>query len=431
MRTGQVERRISLEAAVRAREPLAVELFEQLRARTHDGVGITRASYGEGEQLAHGLLADTAGSLGLEVTRDAAGNTFMTLPGSDREAPAVVVGSHLDSVAQGGNFDGAAGVISGLVAAVALRDAAITPTRDVRVMGIRAEEGEWFGVSYIGSRGALGTLPAAVLDGARRVDSGRTLRQHMLESGCKPDLIGSAVSLPPAQVHAFVEVHIEQGPVLEEAGVAVGVVTGVRGNSRLPGARCMGEFSHCGGVPRTHRRDVVVAVAELITLLDAQWTECERNGRDFAFTVGKLATDVREHAMSKIAGALEFSLDLRSVDASVLTRMEARVAAIAAEVGSRRRVAFSLGDFQRVEPGVLSLQMREELREGARELGVPTLELASGASHDSAAFAIAGVPSAMLFVRNSGGSHNPHESMAIGDLTEATRVLAWWLANRL
>jgi len=180
---------IELDQAVKARESLASNLFDKLRDGTHDGLGITRASYGEGEQFAHTLIGEHAESLGLEVECDAAGNTFMVLPGVNREAPAVIVGSHLDSVARGGNFDGAAGVIAGLVATTALQDAGVVPARDVRVMAIRGEEGEWFGVPYIGSRSALGTLPTHALDQAKRVDSDITLYEHMVLSGCDPDAI--------------------------------------------------------------------------------------------------------------------------------------------------------------------------------------------------------------------------------------------------
>lgn len=422
----------SLDEAVQAREPLAAELFDQLREATHDGFGITRASYGEGEQLAHTLLSESARSLGLEISHDAAGNTFMTLPGADRLAPAIIVGSHLDSVAQGGNFDGAAGVISGLLVAVAMKDSGMMPARDVKVMGIRAEEGEWFGVSYIGSRSALGLLPEDTLDIAKRADTGRTLRKHMLQMGCNPGaLLSSAPSLPPTDVYGFIELHIEQGPVLEELAIPVGVVTGVRGNCRLPSAKCIGEFSHCGGIPRTHRRDAVAAVAELVSRLDNIWTDYENSGKDFAFTVGKLTTDKSQHAMSKIAGKVNFTLDMRSVDGAVLTEMEERVRKMTDEIARHRGVRFELGEFIRVEPGVLSSKMREEFLDASRALDINTIEMASGASHDAAAFAAAGIPSAMLFIRNANGSHNPYESMALPDFIYATRILAWWLSNCL
>ena len=340
--------------------------------------GITRASYGEGEDFAHTLLGQRATSLGLEVQIDAAGNTFMTLPGSDREAPAVIVGSHLDSVARGGNFDGAAGVVSGLVAVCALQDAGVVPGRDIRVMGIRGEEGEWFGVPFIGARSALGTFQPAEFD-AKRVDSGVTVTEHMLASGGDPEaILAGDQSLPPAELHACIEVHIEQGPQLEEAGISTGIVTGIRGNSRLLDARCFGEYSHCGGVPRARRHDAVVATAELISALDEIWTEFETLDRDFAFTVGKLFTDEQHHQMSKISGEVAFSLDMRSLDGEILETMERRVAEICGDIGAKRGVVFELGEFIRAEPGPCSLRIREELLRSAADLGIETTEIASG-----------------------------------------------------
>ena len=167
-----------LARAVDNRTTFAADLFDQMREATFDGVGITRASYGEGEQKAHDIMAEAARSLGLGVAQDPACNSYFTLAGKNRRAPSVLIGSHLDSVAQGGNFDGAAGVVSGLTALAALKDAGITPNVDVTVMGIRAEESAWFGVSYLGSRAALGLLPKGALE-AKRSDNGRSLAEHL------------------------------------------------------------------------------------------------------------------------------------------------------------------------------------------------------------------------------------------------------------
>ncbi|MBT6276920.1 MAG: Zn-dependent hydrolase [Chromatiales bacterium] len=422
---------MTLDDAVRDRQTLAAQLFDALAAGTSDGIGITRASYGEGEAFACMTFAKFADELGMAVDTDAAGNLFMTLAGRDRTAPPVVIGSHLDSVAQGGNFDGAAGVVSGLVACAALMDAGITPTRDVRVMGIRAEESAWFGVSYIGSRAALGQLPAGALANAKRADTGVSLAEHMRQAGCDPDALerGEA-SLPPGELHAYLEVHIEQGPQLEHADIPVGLVTGIRGNRRLPAAKCFGEYSHCGGVPRPHRRDAVIAVAELINTLDEIWNECDETERDFAFTVGKLFTDQDRHAMTIIAGEVGFSLDMRSLDSTFLQSMEQRLINIARDIEDRRAVRFELGEYTRAAPGAMSPIIQEGFRDGIGELGIQAMDIASGASHDAAAFAAAGVPTAMLFIRNANGSHNPDEAMDLADFTEATRVLSWWLAYR-
>jgi len=151
----------------------------ELRRRTVDPPGVSRASYGEGEQIAHDMARAWAEELGLEIARDFAGNLYMTLPGRERARPRLVMGSHMDAVPHGGNYDGAAGVVAGLSALGRLRRLAATPRMDVTVMAIRAEEVSWFPAPYIGSRAAFGILPADVVDEVVRFDTGRTLGTHL------------------------------------------------------------------------------------------------------------------------------------------------------------------------------------------------------------------------------------------------------------
>ena len=173
--------------AVDASMPIAERLFSELEEKTADGVGVTRGSYGEGEQIAHDLLEEAATSLDLEIDKDPAGNLYMTLPGENREAPAWFVGSHLDSVYHGGNYDGAAGVIAGVTAQAALQRLGVTPKRDITVMGIRAEEcSTWFvghHGGHLGSRAVLGLLWPGEMESAIHVHTGRTLAQCMDEAG--------------------------------------------------------------------------------------------------------------------------------------------------------------------------------------------------------------------------------------------------------
>lgn len=417
-----------LDRAVANRTQFAADLFDQLEKISHDGVGITRASYGEGEQKAHAIIAEAAKSLGLVVAQDPACNSFFTLPGQNRSAPVVLIGSHLDSVPQGGNFDGAAGVVSGLTALAALKDAGITPASDTSVMAIRAEESCWFGVSYVGSRAALGMLPNGALE-AKRGDSGRSLAEHIAECGGDPEALKGPAILDTSLVRAFLEPHIEQGPVLEEREIPIGIVTGVRGVCWLPNARCIGRYAHCGGEPRWNRQDAVIAVSEFVLALDALWTEIEAGGGDFAYTVGKFFTDPARHAMTIVNGEVQFSLDLRSLDPACLLTMEGQLEKIASGIASRRRVRFELGQMTRAAPGRMDTTMLNSLWQGVREQGHSAVEIASGAAHDAAAFAAAGVPTAMIFIRNANGSHNPDEAMRIEDFMVATDLLAWQLTQ--
>jgi beta-ureidopropionase / N-carbamoyl-L-amino-acid hydrolase len=416
-----------LDRAVLGHTSLAGELFADLARNTRVGEGICRASYGEGEAYAHGLVAETARRLGLEVTRDAAANTYMTLPGRDRTSPRIVMGSHLDSVVNGGNYDGAAGVVSGLTALAALRDAGLTPPRDLTVMGIRAEESAWFGTSYIGSRAALGALDLGNLEQAKRSDTGRSLAEHMAEAGAEPDALRRGPpALDPRRLRAYMEVHIEQGPVLQAEGLPVGLVTGIRGNLRFPAAAAIGEYTHVG-VPRSHRRDAAVAAAQFVVALDRLADDHDSAGHDFAYTVGKLYTDATEHQMTRVAGRVDFSLDVRSVEPQIHAGLEAQVRLLAEQVAARQGVRFELGRVTTAAVGPVAPDILARLAEGVRALGLPERRLPSAASHDAAAFAAAGVPTGMIFIRNDHGSHNPRESMELDDFMAATRLLAWWL----
>src|ERR1700712_3580679 len=266
-----------IKAAVQGQRAAMTALFDQLRKDGLDEPGVTRDPYGPGEQRAHASVTKAAEALGLEITHDVAANLYMTLPGRDRSAPAVVIGSHLDSVPHGGNFDGAAGVLAGLATVSALPSLGVTPACDTTVMAIRAEESVWFQVSYIGSRGSLGTLPDGALD-VRRVDTGRSLADHIAECGGNPTaLLARAPHFEPSQVRGYLELHIEQAPSLVEAGRSVAICTGIPGNVRYPDARIEGRNDHVG-LPRRFRQDAATAGAEFAMALDALWEDHEARG---------------------------------------------------------------------------------------------------------------------------------------------------------
>lgn len=410
---------------------MAASLFERLAECSRGNEpGITRATYGEGENLAHALVAEVAAEMGLELQRDFAANTYMTLPGTDRSKPGIIIGSHLDSVPNGGNFDGAAGVVIGLVAIAALKQLGLTPERDITVMGIRAEESVWFQVSYIGSRGALGTLPEGAME-AKRIDNGRSLAEHVADCGGDPEAMRRGERyLSPERIHAFLEVHIEQAPSLVEAGFPVGICTGIPGNFRFPNARVLGRYDHVG-TPRCFRRDAVMAAAEFATALDRVWEEMEDSGQPMAMTFGRFHTDAAVHGMTTVPGEFCFSLDVRGYSQEALSSVEQRLHSIKSDIEQRRRVTFDLGQRAHAAVGEVSPKLFSAFKAGAEELGIPTMPLGSPASHDAAAFAVAGVPMGMLFIRNENGSHNPDEAMSLDDFLKAASILTWWLATEV
>ena len=415
-------------AAVAQQRDRATALFDAVRRDGQDEPGVTRDPYGPGEQRAHATVTEAARALGLEISGDAAANLYMTLPGRDRAEKSIIVGSHLDSVPHGGNFDGAAGVLAGLIAVAALRRLGITLACDLTVMGIRAEESIWFQVSYIGSRGALGTLPDGALD-VRRIDTGRTLAEHISDCGGDPTALRAGVRhLDPANLRAYLELHIEQAPSLVEAGNPVAICTGIPGNFRYPDARIEGSNDHVG-LPRRFRRDAAMAGAEFAMALDRLWEEYDAKGIPMACTIGRFHTDPAQHGLTIVPGSFQFSLDVRAYDETVLAALDTRVDAIIAGIEQRRGVRFHCGPKARAAVGPVDAAIGQALTEGAATLGLPALQLGSPASHDAAAFAASGVPMGMIFVRNANGSHNPFEAMTIDDFLSGAALLTWWLVG--
>jgi N-carbamoyl-L-amino-acid hydrolase len=420
--------------AVLAQKSDVTRLFDELRAGSPDpggGHGVTRDTFGAGEQFGYAVIAREAQKLGLEQRYDHARNLFMTWPGADRSLPRLMTGSHIDSVPNGGNYDGAAGVVAGLVATRALQSLGVVPKRDVTTMAIRAEESVWFEVSYIGSRSAFGTLPKDALDTARRIDTQRTLAEHMAECGADIAAVrrGEA-SLRAKDVHAFCEIHIEQAPQLVEAGLSVAIGTGVPGNFRYPQMKILGAWAHVG-LPRRFRRDVVMAGSEFALGLDEIWAKADAEGRPMAFTIGRFHTDAKEHALTKVAGDVSLSLDVRAYDRAHLAALEEQVLALTRSIAERRGVRFEMGTRTSADVAPSDAALFDALTASARALGIPTKPLASPASHDTATFAVAGVPSCMVFVRNANGSHNPNEAMEVDDFLEAAAILTHWIAGEV
>lgn len=408
-----------------APEILRAETFlADLRRRTLDEPGVTRASYGEGEQLAHDMVRAWADELALEIAIDYAGNLYMTLPGRDRSLPCVMMGSHMDSVPHGGNYDGAAGVVAGMTALQRMLRLGLAPQMDLTVMAIRAEELSWFPAPYIGSRAAFGILPASVLDTVVRVDTGRTLAAHMADAGGDPaQMRAGKRHLDPARIKAYIEVHIEQGPHLVKLQKRCAVVTGIRGNHRFKHCRVSGEYGHAGAVPREDRRDALLAAVELVAGLENMWKRREASGEDLVCTVGEFHTDSTVHTITKIPGDVRFTMDYRSYSESVLVDCQRELSALARRIGGERNLTIDLGEQTHAAAAVMDPTLLALARRTARRVGIDAPDMASGAGHDCAVFSNEGVPCAMIFIRNADGSHNPEEKMAIEDFTEACALL--------
>ena len=409
----------------------AERLFAELAVLSHDPPGLTRPSYSPQENAAHDLIRRDAEALVLEHRIDRIGSLYVTLPGQDRDAPVLMTGSHIDTVPHGGNFDGAAGVLAGLEMLARLAQGPKPPC-DVTLMVIRAEEMIWFPEHYLGSRAAFGLLPRDLPDTLCRSDTGCTLAEHMTKAGFEPQAIHDGeAQLDPAKIRAFVEVHIEQGPVLVDAGLPVGIVTGIRGNIRHRFASIKGQTTHAGAVPRSARRDAVLAGAALVCALENHWLKTDAQGGDMVLTFGEFSTDPAQHGITKVPGALSFTLDMRSQDQTTLDAFAAQCAAQCARISAARRVEIDLGPATRAEPATMTSGIIEAMQRVAVANNIPHCLIPSGGGHDCATFASLGIPVGMIFIRNENGSHNPEEHMEMADFDRAADLLTEWARAEL
>jgi N-carbamoyl-L-amino-acid hydrolase len=315
-------------------------------------------------------------------------------------------------------------VVLGLTLQAALVAAGHRPPYDLTVVCLRAEESCWFPHSYIGSKAALGLLDPAVLDGAVRSDNSRSLAEHMRREGFDPDAVRRGERLlDPARLLAHIEPHIEQGPVLLSESLPLGIVTGIRGSFRYRNAGVLGEYAHSGATPRSLRRDAVVAAAQLVVGMQRTWEEFERAGKDLAVTFGEIGTDPASHSFSKVAGEVHVCIDVRSQDEATLAEAQARLKELAREIARDTQTTIELGPPSGSRSALMCEPLNEMLADACRATATPFRFLSSGAGHDAAVYAAAGVPTAMLFIRNANGSHNPAEHMDMADFDRALAVL--------
>lgn len=383
--------------------------------------GYSRLVFGEAEWAATDYFAERMRGAGLAVRMDAFGNLVGRLEGSDPAAPAVATGSHLDTVPEGGNFDGVVGSVAGLGAVMRLvaRGRCRHP---LEVIVFRGEESSRFGIHTMGSKAMSGI---ATLEGWRKLAdrSGTTLAQALAVGGLDLERLPAAVRRP-GELRAFVEVHIEQCFVLEQAGIPIGVVEAIAAPIRLK-VGVEGIASHSGATPMGKRRDALVTASKLVLAVEAEAKR--RADRRVVGTVGILT--VQPGALNVVPGRAELWVDIRGIDAASLGEAaEAFTAAaqrIAAEEGTQVRVeVVSRDEPVPMDPGVI-----DTIEAACRRLALPHQRMPSGAGHDAMNMARI-APAGMIFIPCRGGvSHNPEEHAATEDIVRGMDVLTETLSE--
>ncbi|MDC1356206.1 Zn-dependent hydrolase [Pseudomonadota bacterium] len=403
-------------------ERLAITIFDDIAVLTKDRHGVSRETYGKGETDAINYLSKLAVELGLYVEVDDAANVFFS------SKPIVnsrymLIGSHMDSVPLGGNFDGLAGVLAGFLILSYLSKNKINLSLPLKVIALRGEESAWYGRNYIGSKSIFGLLTKEDLNSTHR-KTGEKLSKAMQSCGVDINKIQSSISLIDKEnIELFIELHIEQGPILVDRNWPAAIVTGIRGNNRHHNIICKGSAGHSGTIPRYLRKDAVFAGADLITRMDDHWNTIQQHGGDLVLTSGIFHTDSDHHAMSRIPGEIFFSFESRSQDVATLDALEALLKSECKTIERERGVKFEFDDLIKSSPAELDEVIIKNLLDAGESLGFERASLPSGAGHDAAVFANVGIKTGMIFVRNDKGSHNPYEAMDIKDFMAGLSIL--------
>lgn len=406
---------------IRTNGELAQAVFDEIRAISASpapGRGVTRLGYGPVETAVMARLEEKGRELGLEISHDLAGNLWMTVPGEDRTLPALVCGSHADSVFDGGNYDGLAGVAAALLAAKTMKVQGFTPKRDFCVVVLRSEE-----QGLIGSKAMMGKLSEEDLDRRWRPDA-PTLGESIAACGIDPaPLVSGKPVVDPKRIAAFMELHIEQGVRLDmPEGPRVAIVTGIRGLVWHRTIECVGTTAHAGAIDYPYRKDALAASMAFLTHMHERWADRVARGEDLVFTTGILRTP-DAGTFNKIPGYVAFSLDARSLSNETLSSFYDEYRREAQRFGEAYGVEFRFDPVGRLVAQKSSSELIGRLHRAADELAVPVIEEPSGAGHDAQTFGLEGIPFAMLFVSNQNGSHNPDEAMRMEDFLAGAAIL--------
>ncbi|HTU46455.1 MAG TPA: M20 family metallo-hydrolase [Bryobacteraceae bacterium] len=377
---------------------------------------VTRIVFSETDLRARTWLKERCLAAGLQVREDAVGNTFARWSCNHAEGPAIGTGSHIDAIPNAGRYDGTVGVLGGLEAIRTLRESGFTPKRPIELLVFTSEEPTRFGIGCLGSRllsGVLNEDKAAKLYDSTAV----SLDELRQAAGFGGSL--SSVRLPAGHYASFVELHIEQGPLLEQTGVEIGLVTGIAAPASMR-IDVRGEGGHAGGVLMPNRRDALTAGAEII--LSVENLALATGAIDTVATTG--VCDVFPGAINSIPSHVSLGLDVRDTD---LSRRNALVYAIkeaADAVAFKRRLSIKIELLNADDPAQCDSKILDALRQSCAEEKVTCMDIISRAYHDSL-FISRIAPTAMLFIPCRGGiSHRPDEFASMTDIANGVRVLA-------
>ena len=382
--------------------------------------GCARLALTDADRAGRDLVVTWMHDLGLTVEIDRIGNVFATLPGADPSLAPVMTGSHIDTVRTGGRFDGNLGVLGGLEVIETVISSGYTPQRGITVAFFTDEEGARFAPDMLGSLVYVGGMGVEDALDVRAADDGARLGDELERIGYSGSRPVPAIDFP----HCHVELHIEQGPVLEDAGITIGVVEGVQGISWTE-LTIAGQSAHAGTTPMRLRHDPLFAAARIATFVRDLAVE---SGGDQVATVGRI--DVHPNLVNVVASTVTMTVDLRNTSEPSLQEAEHRFAAFVDEVAAAEGVSVERRSLARFEPVSFDDGMVDVVEATANTLGYSTRRLSSGAGHDAQMLARV-CPTAMIFTPSVGGlSHNIAEFTKPDDVVAGANVLLHVIARQ-
>ncbi|MFO1323745.1 MAG: allantoate amidohydrolase [Burkholderiales bacterium] len=376
--------------------------------------GLTRVFLSPQQRDANALVVGWMREAGMAAHVDAMGNCVGRYEGREPGLPCLMLGSHLDTVRDAGRYDGMLGVMSAIECVAALHATGTRLPFAIEVIGFGDEEGVRFGSTLLGSRAIAGTFDVTLFDKADA--NGVTLRDALVAFGLDPAKYAS-VARRPADVLAYAELHIEQGPVLEAAGLPVGVVTAINGGNRFS-VELSGMAGHAGTVPMSLRRDALAAAAECVLAVE----RIAASMPDVVGTVGRI--EALPGAMNVVPGKAKFSLDVRAPTDEKRHAAASAMRAEFAAIAKRRNAGLAITTLWEAKTSPCAPVLQQQIAAAIEAHGVPVRHLPSGAGHDGMAL-IDIAPIGMLFVRCEGGiSHNPAEAVTLADVATGLAVFA-------
>ena len=377
--------------------------------------GVSRLGFSKEDQAARGWLLERMREAGLEVWVDPAANIHGRRPGSEPSLPVLLFGSHIDSVPQGGNFDGDVGTLGALEVMLTLRDQKAQTRHPLEMVVWSNEEGVHYGKGLFGSRAAARGPDEGEL--AEKDEQGVALSEWLRRYGVNPARIADA-RLDPRAVAAYLELHIEQGPSLERAGVQIGVVEGIVGIDRYH-VSARGFANHAGTTPMDERKDALVAASRLVQAVREE--VMAKPGRQ----VGNVGwVQVSPGAPNVVPGRVRLPIELRDLRRDVIDDMAGRIRARADAIARETGVTVVMERYSTDEPAPTDEGLRDLIEGEARAAGYTTMRMPSGAGHDAQSLGRAGIPIGMIFVPSKGGiSHSPLERTEWDDCARGADVL--------